>query len=104
MLNKTKKCQYKYYVVRGQPAHCNKTQKKREDENYVKLLKIEDVNNAVNLWNRLKETLKKKVEFCLNNVNLIDIKQEEFVETINKIYDNRKVVNVDSDEDNSDDE
>jgi hypothetical protein len=62
--------------------------KKMDKENYAKIIftnsngleefsRINNVANSKNLWHRLKEKLKKKVEYCGNEMNLIDITEEE---------------------------
>ena len=92
MRDNTKLCYCKYYVICGQPEYCNKIQKEKENENYVKLFKIEDVNDPYNRWNRLKEKLENKVEFCANHVYLINIDQEDFINAIDSVYDRKKVI------------
>ena len=63
------------------------------------------MSHSVNIWNRLKEKLRKKVEYCGNEMNLIDINENDFIDTIKLVYDKRKEIIIsDNNEDTSDDE
>ena len=46
----------------------------------------------------MKEKLRKKVEYCGNEMNLIDITEEELWNTIKLVYDKRKEVTIDDTE------
>ena len=97
-----KKALFRYYCIRGQLYHVNKRiKKKTTEEKYEEIIRIDDVTHSVNLWNRLKETLKKKVEYCGNEMNLIDINEIEFIDIIKNVYDKRKEIIIE--ENNSDD-
>jgi len=62
------------------------------------------VSHSVNIWNRLKEKLRKKVEYCGNEINLIDINENDFIDTIKLVYDKRKEIIIsDNNDDTSDD-
>lgn len=100
--NKRKKADYRYYVIRGQPSYVNKKIDIRLDDKFEVVLRIKDVANSVNLYNRLKEQLKKKAEFSANYINLLKIKEEDFIGIINDIYDERKDIIVESSDDESD--
>lgn len=102
--NKRKKADFRYYVIRGQPSYVNKKINIKEADKFEVMLRIKDVSNSVNLYNRLKEQLKKKVEFTSNYINLLKIKEDEFINIINDVYEQRKdiVVEDSSDDDSSD--
>ena len=101
-----KKALFRYYCIRGQLYHVNKRIKKKTiEEKYEELIRIDDVSHSVNIWNRLKEKLRKKVEYCGNEMNLIDINENDFIDTIKLVYDKRKEIIISEDnEDTSDDE
>jgi len=101
-----KKALFRYYCIRGQLYHVNKRIKKKTiEEKYEELIRIDDVSHSVNIWNRLKEKLKKKVEYCGNEMNLIDINENNFIDTIKLVYDKRKEIIIsDNNDDTSDDE
>ena len=106
--SKNKKALYKYYAICGQSTYVDrKSNKKINKENYTKIKfttsdgneeisRIDNVANSKNLWHRLKEKLKKKVEYCGNEMNLIDI-TEELWNTIKLVYDKRKEVTINDD-------
>ena len=105
--SKNRNVLYKYYAICGQSTYVDrKSNKKISKENYTKIKfttpdgleefsKIENVANSKNLWHRLKEKLRKKVEYCGNEMNLIDITEEELWNTIKLVYDKRKEVIID---------
>ena len=85
-----------------------KSNKKINKENYntikfttldglEEISRIDNVANSKNIWHRLKEKLKKKVEYCGNEMNLIDITEEELWNTIKLVYDKRKEVIINDD-------
>ena len=97
-----KKALFRYYCIRGQLYHVNKRiKKKTTEEKYEEILRINDVTNSVNIWNRLKEKLRKKVEYCGNEMNLLEINEIDFIDTIKIVYDKRKEIIIE--ENNSDD-
>jgi hypothetical protein len=107
--SKNKKALYRYYAICGQSSYVDrKSNKKINKENYeiIKFIslngseefsKIDNVANSKNLWHRLKEQLRKKVEYCGNEMNLIDITEKELWNTIKLVYDKRKEVTIDED-------
>jgi len=100
--NKKKNVDFKYYAVRGQSSYVNrKIASKKEDESnkYKEIIRINDVANSVNLWIGLKESLKKKVEYCGNEMNLISINEDQFINTIKDVYEKRKLVDMINDTD-----
>ena len=98
-----KKALFRYYCIRGQLYHVNKRIKKKTiEEKYEEILRIDDVTNSVNLWNRSKEKLRKKVEYCGNEMNLIEINEDEFINTIKLVYDKRKEIVIDENNNESD--
>jgi len=101
-----KKVLFRYYCIRGQLYHVNKRIKKKTiEEKYEELIRIDDVSHSVNIWNRLKEKLRKKVEYCGNEMNLIDINENDFIDTIKLVYDKRKEIIInENNDDTSDDE
>ena len=101
-----KKALFRYYCIRGQLYHVNKRIKKKTiEEKYEELIRIDDVSHSVNIWNRLKEKLRKKVEYCGNEMNLIDINENDFIDTIKLVYDKRKEMIIsENNDDTSDDE
>ena len=104
--NRRKKSDYKYYAVRWHTYYVTRKTTNKIDDKYKEILRFNNVANSVNLWNRLKEALRKKVEYCGNEMNLININEEQFIETIRDIYEKRKFVNIkdNQDEDTSDSE
>jgi len=101
---------YKYYAICGQSNYVDrKSNKKISKENYTnikfttpdgleEISRIDNVANSKNLWHRLKEKLRKKVEYCGNEMNLIDITEQELWDTIKLVYDKRKEVTIDDTE------
>jgi len=101
-----KKSLFRYYCIRGQLYHVNKRiKKKTTEEKYEEILRINDVTNSVNIWNRLKEKLRKKVEYCGNEMNLLEINETDFIDTIKIVYDKRKEIIIkDNNSDDSEDD
>jgi hypothetical protein len=106
--SRNKKALYRYYVIRGQSTYVNRKSKNKISKDNYKIInfttpdgieesRINDVSNSINLFNRLKEKLKKKLEYCGNEMNLIDITEEELWNTIKLVYDKRKEVIIDDD-------
>jgi hypothetical protein len=94
--NRRKNPNFKYYAIRGQTGYVNrKSSIKIIEDKYKEIIRINSIANAVNLWNRLKEKLKKSVEYCGNEMNLISINENEFIEIIKDIYEKRKLVLLD---------
>ena len=56
-------------------------------KNYKQLLRINNVNNSINLWQRLKEVTKEQVEFCGNELKLLTIEDNDLIEIINNVLD-----------------
>jgi len=83
---------YKYYIIKGQKRYINK--KKEQLEGYIQIKCIECCPNASIFWNLIKEKLKNKLDWCGNKLNLIDIEESYFLLKIDKIYNNRKEVNL----------
>ena len=93
--SRKKTIDFRYYAVRGQPNYVNrKTNKKITEDKYKEILRINNVTNSVNLWNRLKEQLNKSVEYCGNELNLLNINEDEFIKIIKDIYEKRKIINI----------
>jgi hypothetical protein len=91
--SKNKRALYKYYAIRGQTAYVDrKSKKKITNDNYLELYRINNVANSINLWNRLKEKLKNKVEYCGNELDLIEINKLELLDNIKLVYEKRKDV------------
>jgi len=103
--NRNRKMNYRYYAIRAQTKYVNsKVEKMITTKNYKELLRINNVANSVNIWNRLKEKTKNNVEYSGNELKLLTIDDNEFINIINDIYDKRKDIIVDDDEEYSDDE
>ena len=73
-------------------------------KNYKQLLRINNVNNSVNLWQRLKEVTRDKVEFCGNELKLLTIEDNDLIETITKVYNERKSILLEDEEEYSDED
>jgi hypothetical protein len=95
--SRKKTIDFRYYAVRGQPNYVNrKSNKKITEDKYKEILRINNVANSVNLWNRLKEQLSKSVEYCGNEMNLINISEVEFINIIKDIYEKRKYIDIEN--------
>ena len=44
------------------------------------------IPNATNLFSRIKEQMKSKLDICNNKLNIIGINYNSFIEKINQIY------------------
>jgi len=94
---------YRYYAIRAQTKYVNnKVEKMITVRNYKELIRINNVANSVNIWNRLKEFTKNKVEYCGNELKLLSIDDSEFIRIINQVYDKRKDIIIDDEEEYSD--
>ena len=97
---------FRYYAIRGQTKLVDKNvNKKITEKKYEELIRIDNVANSVNLWNRLKEVLKKdnKVEYCYNEMNLIKINEDDFKNYIKDIYEQRKEIIINNNDSETDD-
>ena len=107
ILKSTKnKIMFRYYAIRGQTKLVDRNvNKKIIEKKYEELLRIDNVANSVNLWNRLKELLKKdhKVEYCYNEMNLIKINEEEFKNHIKDVYERRREIIINNNDIESND-
>jgi len=107
ILKSTKnKIMFRYYAIRGQTKLVDRNvNKKIIEKKYEELIRIDNVANSVNLWNRLKEVLKKdnKVEYCYNEMNLIKINENEFKNYIKDIYEQRKEIIINNNDSETDD-
>ena len=101
--NRNRKMNYRYYAIRAQTKYVNnKVEKMITVRNYKELIRINNVANSVNIWNRLKEFTKNKVEYCGNELKLLSIDDSEFIRIINQVYDKRKDIIIDDEEEYSD--
>ena len=101
--NRNRKMNYRYYAIRAQTKYVNnKVEKMITVRNYKELIRINNVANSVNIWNRLKEFTKNKVEYCGNELKLLSIDDSEFIRIINQVYDKRKNIIIDDEEEYSD--
>jgi hypothetical protein len=90
---------YKYYAIRGQTDYVRKTVAGYLDNKLnTQLIRFKNVANSVNIWNRLKEQLKKKVKYCGNEMILLKINEEQFIENLNIVYDKRKEISIEENE------
>ena len=98
--NRNRKMNYRYYAIRAQTKYVNsKVEKMITAKNYKELLRINNVANSVNIWNRLKESTKLQVEYCGNELKLLTIDDNEFINIINQVYDKRKDIILDNNDD-----
>ena len=76
---------YKYYVLRGQKRYVDR---KIESMNssYQVIKSYECIPNASNLFNRIKEQIKDKLDICGNKLNITSISHENFIDKIDQIY------------------
>ena len=81
-----------YYIIRGQKRHIKvKIDSLKE---YHKIKSIECVPNAITLFNLIKQNMKDNI-YCKNNIlNLININEDDFLEKIDNIYDERKIIEI----------
>ena len=101
--NRNRKMNYRYYAIRAQTKYVNnKVEKMITVRNYKELIRINNVANSVNIWNRLKEFTKNKVEYCGNELKLLSIDDSKFIRIINQVYDKRKDIIIDDEEEYSD--
>ena len=94
ILLKNDSCAYKYYVLRGQQSYIKRKVDERISDNYIKIIEIKYIPNASNLWIRMKEQLKHKIEYSGNNINLTDLEEDEFIEEIRNIYEQKRDVEI----------
>lgn len=98
--NRRKNPEYKYYAIRSQRKYAASKVSRKLADKFKVILKINNIPNSVNLWNRLKTDLKKKGEcqYNRNEINLISITEDQFIEKIKEVYDERKIVDISADE------
>ena len=83
---------YQYYIIRGQKRYI-KT-KKDKLYGFEEIKQIVCVPNSTTLWNLMKEKLQNNIDYCGNKLNLINITQEDFINKIETIYNERKNIIV----------
>ena len=81
---------YKYYIIRCQKRSIK--QRLEEKSNYSEIKRIECCPNSTNLYNRIKEKLKNNLKCRSNRLNLIHIKESDFLDKINEINEEKKIV------------
>ena len=84
--------EYQYYIIRGQKRYI-KT-KKDKLYGFEEIKQIVCVPNSTTLWNLMKEKLQNNIDYCGNKLNLINITQEDFINKIETIYNERKNIIV----------
>jgi hypothetical protein len=94
VLLKNEKEKYKYYAIRGQKRYVENKVNEKKDDNYIHVKTIECIPNSTNLWLRLKEQLKGSDEYCGNKMNLVNLKEKEFVKKIEEIHNQRKSIKL----------
>jgi hypothetical protein len=94
--SRNKNSPYRYYAIRAQTKYVNKKVEKMITQKYYnEILRIDNVANSVNIWNRFKENLKDQVDYCGNELNLISITEIKFVDMLKEVYDKRKNILID---------
>jgi hypothetical protein len=94
---------YRYYAIRAQTDYANTKVKNMISTDqplssrYKIIYNITNVANSVNVWNRLKENLENKVEYCGNKLNLISISESTFIDMLKEVYDKRKEIGITDD-------
>lgn len=78
---------YKYYIIRGQ-LYIKSKQEKLND--FIEIKRLTGVPNASILWNKMKEQMKTQLDYNGNKLNIINISENEFLNKIQEIYDERK--------------
>ena len=81
---------YKYYIIRCQKRSIK--QRLEDNQNYKEIKRIECVPNSTNLYNRIKEELKSNLKFKSNRVNLINLSELEFLNKIDLINEEKKII------------
>ena len=61
---------------------------------YSKIKSIECVPNAITLFNLIKQIMKNNIRCKNNRLNLININEDDFLEKIDNIYDERKIIEI----------
>ena len=81
---------FKYYVCRIQEKYTKVKISRLKKDNYLVILKINNITNGVKFWNHCKEKLKNNLTNQLNNFNLINLSEDLFIKKINEYYEHRK--------------
>jgi hypothetical protein len=81
---------YTYYIVRCQKRAIK--QRLEYNPNYSEIKRIECVPNSTNLFNRIKEKLKNNLKIKSNRINLININETDFLDKIDLINDEKKII------------
>ena len=93
--SRNKNAIYKYYAIRGQTNYVNRrSNNKINNDRYKELLRINSVANSSNIWHRIKEKLKNKIEYCGNEMNLKNIDECVYIDIIKEIYNDRKNISL----------
>jgi DNA repair exonuclease SbcCD ATPase subunit len=92
ILLKTNKFEYKYkyYVLRGQKRYIDRKLENMND--FIELKRYMYTPNAINLLLRIKEKLKTKMIVIGNKFNIININEEDFLNKINNIYEEKNII------------
>jgi hypothetical protein len=81
---------HKYYCIRCQKRSIS--QRLAEKSNYTEIKRIGYIPNSINLYNRIKEDLKDKLDRKCNRFNLKNITENKFLRKINKINNQKKEI------------
>ena len=103
---KLKEDQFRYYIIAGQRSYTNRKSKELLDEKYIELLRLEDVNNSKNILHRFIEKVRNNDTLHIrgNHLNLKKLTEEQLVKKLESLFDERKSVDMSSDDDSSSDE
>ena len=82
----------KYYFIRSQQRSINARVNAVKD--YHKIKSIKCVPNAVTLFNLIKQNIKDNIYCHRNIIDLLNINENNFLTTIDNIYDERKIVEI----------
>jgi hypothetical protein len=83
---------YKYYIIKGQRRYIKF--KMESLPNYKKIKEYESIPNATNMLNRLKEKLKRELDFNGNKINLININHDQFLKRLQEIYNDKNIIQI----------
>jgi len=90
-LNDTDQTTHDYYVIRAQRSNARKAFKTLRETypNCIKKLIFEYQPNSINLYNRIKEQMKRKIQYNGNYISPDGISDRRFIKSIIKIHNKR---------------
>lgn len=77
--------EYRYYVIRSQEKYTKNKILKLKEQKYTQVLTLDNITNLTKFYNYVKEKLLNNIECNLNNLNIVNILESDFIKKNKRI-------------------